>query len=87
MTPQLWKRINSRSCVCVFVGGGVFCVISRVLNDSCSKCNWVALPEIRAGLTLKLSFILGGLGPGRGVDECKTARSALSKGHTDVKHC
>ena len=47
-------------CECVFVRG-VLCIISGVLNDLCSMRNWVALPEISAGLTLKPSFILGRL--------------------------
>lgn len=45
--------------MCVMHRG--LCVISGVLNDLCSMRNWVALPEISVGLTLKLSFILGRL--------------------------
>lgn len=74
---------------------GVLCVISGVLNDLCSMRNWVALPEISAGLTLKLSFILGRLQRAgwssqdrdlTGVEESRAALSALFKGQTDVKH-
>lgn len=34
--------------MCIWVGGWV-CVISVVLNDSCSICYWVALLEISRG--------------------------------------
>lgn len=73
---------------------GVLCVISGVLNDLCSMCNWVALPEISVGLTLKQSFILGRLWRAgwtsqdrdlTGVGESKAAISALFKGQADVK--
>lgn len=102
--PQPWISISTaiamRVCVCVwmyFLGlwyTGVLCVISEVLNDLCSMCNWAALPEIRVGLTLKLSLVLGRLqwaGPTHQdrdltqVRESKAALSALFKCQADVK--
>lgn len=65
-----------------------------MLNDLCSIRNWVALPEISAGLTLKLSFILGRLqrvgwsSQDRdltGVEESKAALSALFKGQAEAE--
>lgn len=94
MTPQPWISISTviAMCVCVYFLGvwcaGILCVISGVLNDLCSMCNWVALPEISVGLTLKLSFILGRLRWAgwtsqdrdlTGVTESKAALSALFK--------
>lgn len=97
LDKHLWTVIAMCVCVCFLWLGcaGVLCVISGVLNDLCSMCNWVALPEISMGLTLKLSFILGRLqwagrpSPDRdltGVKESKAALSALFKCQADVKH-
>ena len=71
MTLRPWISIPTAfvmyvcAYACVYFLGvwfaGVLCIISGVLNDLCSMCNWVALPEISMGLTLKLSFILGRL--------------------------
>lgn len=86
------KHLNS-PCYGVWCAG-VLCIIRGVLNDLCSICNWVALPEISVGLTLKLSLILGRLrwdGPTSqdrdltGVEESKAALSALFKCQADVK--
>lgn len=57
------KHLNCRRYAGVCVPGagrtGVLYVISGVLNDWCSMCNWVALPEISVALTPKLGSILG----------------------------
>lgn len=94
------KNLNRLCCVCVWMYflelwcTRVLCVISEVLNDLCSMCNWAALPEIRVGLTLKLSLILGRLqwagltrqdGDLTQVRESKAALSALFKCQADVK--
>lgn len=48
----LWLRHCKGMCVCVSLGGWV-CVISVVLNDSCSICYWVALLKISQGFNAK----------------------------------
>lgn len=84
MPMRPWISISTVIAMCAMCRG--LCVISGVLNDLCSMCYWVALPEISMGLTLKLSFILGRLqwagptsqdGDLTGLKESKAARSAL----------
>lgn len=62
---QVFMTTHSQISISAFKATRVMheglCVITEVLNDLCSMCNWVALPEISVGLTLKLSFILGKL--------------------------
>lgn len=96
-------RLNSRT-LCVrgdFLGlryTELLRVISGVLNDLCSTCNWVASPEIRVGFNTEREprsrkgevgrAVQSGhdsSGTGRGVVESKAALSALCKGQADVK--
>lgn len=54
--PLPQKNLGSRRYVYVMHRG--LWVISRVLNDLCSMCNWVALLELIVALTLKQSLVL-----------------------------
>lgn len=88
------KHLSAHHYVCKRIFGGVWyagvlCVISEVLNDLCSMCNWVALPEISVGLTLKPSFILGRLEwahwtTGRRVQGCSLSSFERSSGCTTL---